>query len=97
MLLLELQLGGVFHGDDAFRAGDGVGQHVEERRLSRAGAARDEDVEPGANGRLEELREGGGQCPELHEIRHPVRIGGEATNGEHGSVEGQGRNDGVHA
>ena len=37
----ELQLGGVFDGDDALVVGDAPRQHVEQRRLARAGAAGD--------------------------------------------------------
>src|SRR3712207_7192647 len=43
--LLQLQLGRVLDGDDALVVGDVGGERVQERRLARAGAARDEDVE----------------------------------------------------
>jgi hypothetical protein len=42
--LLELQLGCVFDGDDAFFGRDRSGQDIEERRLAAAGAAGDDDV-----------------------------------------------------
>ena len=50
VLLLQLQLGGVFDRDDALRRRDEPRQHVEHRRLTGAGAAGDEDVEPPSHG-----------------------------------------------
>src|SRR5690606_25145794 len=42
--LLQLKLGRVLAGDDAFLAVDIVGQAVEQRRLAGTGAARDDDI-----------------------------------------------------
>ena len=39
VLLVQLKLGGVLDGDDALALGDEPGQHVQERRLTGAGAA----------------------------------------------------------
>ena len=43
-----------FAGDDAFAAGDGGGEAIEHRGLAGLGAAGDDDVEPGGDGRFEE-------------------------------------------
>jgi len=51
VLLLELQLGRVLDGHDALGVGDRVGEHVQHRGLAGAGAAGDEDVQPGLHGR----------------------------------------------
>ncbi len=55
MRLLQLQLGRVLAGDDALVAVDIVGQAVEQRRLARAGAARDDDVAADAADDLQHL------------------------------------------
>src|SRR5204862_705057 len=46
MFLVQLQLCGVFDRHDALAFADETGQHVEQRRLTGAGAAADERVEP---------------------------------------------------
>ena len=45
VLLPQLQFRGVFDRDDALVLGDEAGQHVEQRRLTGAGAAADQAVE----------------------------------------------------
>ena len=47
MVLLELELGRVLDRDDAVVGLDEAGERVQQGRLARAGAARDDDVEPG--------------------------------------------------
>ena len=46
VLLLELELLGVFDGDDALVVGDEGGEHVEQRRLPGAGTAAHDHVQP---------------------------------------------------
>ena len=55
VLLAQLELGGVLDGDDALVVRDEGRQHVEQRRLARAGAAGDEDVEPRLDARAQEV------------------------------------------
>ena len=55
VLLVELELGGVLDGDDALVLGQVAGEDVEGRRLPRAGAAGDDDVEPPDDARPEEV------------------------------------------
>ena len=54
MRLLQLKLGGVLAGDDALIVVDGASQAVEQRCLSRAGAAGDQDVAAHAADDLED-------------------------------------------
>ena len=56
MRLLQLQFGRVLDRDDALAAVDHARQRVEQRRLARAGAAGDQDVEPAARGDLQHRR-----------------------------------------
>ncbi len=55
VVLLQLQLDGVLDGDDPLALGDEGGQHVEQRRLPGAGAAGDDDVEPGLDAGVQQL------------------------------------------
>src|SRR5260370_29595712 len=45
MALLELQFGRIFNRDDGFLVPNVTGKHVQERRLARAGSARNYNVE----------------------------------------------------
>ena len=54
--LLQLQLGGVLDGGDALVVRDERRQGVEQRRLAAAGAAGDQDVDPGLDAGRQELR-----------------------------------------
>ena len=60
VLLLELELHGVLDGYDPLVRRDEPGQDVEEGGLSRAGAAGDDDVHPGHDAGVQELRHLGG-------------------------------------
>ena len=55
VILVELQFGRVFDGDDAFAIGDEGGQHVEQRGFTGAGAARDQNVEPRFHAAVQQL------------------------------------------
>ena len=54
--LLQAKLGRVFDGDDALACRDVRRQRVQERRFSRAAAARDDDIETAAHTGAEELQ-----------------------------------------
>ena len=94
--LLELELGGVLDGDDPLAVGDEGGQHVEVGRLAGAGTAGHEDVElPRTQASTGDEVEGPGA--EVDEVLGGVRVLGELPDREHGAVQGQRRDDGVHA
>ncbi len=95
--LLQLQLRGVFAGDDALAAVDVVGQAVQQRRLARAGAAGDDDVAADAADDLEDLRARWGNRAEAHELIERQLVLLELTNGERGAVDRQRRRDHVDA
>ena len=75
VLLAELQLGRVLDGDDALVVGDERREDVEHRRLARAGAARDEDVEARLDARLAGSRTSPG-------VAVPKRIRSSTVKGE---------------
>ncbi len=56
MRLLQAQLGGVFHGDDAFFFRDGAGEGVEQCGFAAAGAADDDEVDTRGDDMAEEMR-----------------------------------------
>src|SRR5215213_7318265 len=66
--LVEAQLGGVLDRDDAVVVRDSRRERVQERRLPRPGAARDEDVELGEDAAMEEVDRVGAQRPELDQV-----------------------------
>ncbi len=98
VLLLELQFGGVFDGDDALGVRDEAGENVEQRGLAGAGAAGDEHVQAGLHDRRQQLEHRLGEAL----VRRSCCAGrdwiaAEAADGKAGAVEGQRRNDGVDA
>ena len=97
MLLLELQLGRILDGDDALVIRDGVGQHVEQRGLARAGTAGDQDVEADFDGSGQDLGESGRESAESDQIGHTIRVCGEPPDGDDGPVQRERRNDRVDA
>ena len=62
MRLLQLQFGGVLDRHGALGRVDHPRQGVEQRRLARAGAAGDQDVEPAARGDLQQRRHLPARC-----------------------------------
>ena len=54
--LPQHQFGRVLDRDDALLVRDEAREDVQQRRLAGAGSARDQDVEPRADGRLEEIQ-----------------------------------------
>ena len=68
VVLLQLQFGGVFDGDDAFVCGNEGGQNVEQGGLAGARAAGDDDVQPGLDAGVKHAR----PSPERSEPK-PIR------------------------
>ncbi len=97
VLLAELQLGGVLDRDDPLVVGDEGGEDVEGGGLARAGAAGDEDVEAGLDARLQEVEHLRRRGPEADEVVHREGGGGELPDRDHGTDEGERRDDRVDA
>ena len=95
--LAELELGRVLDRDDPVVGGDEGRQHVESGRLARAGAAGDEDVEPGPDARPQELEHLGRCRPEADQVVDRERFGGELPDGDDRPDERQRRDDGIDA
>ena len=96
--LLELELGRVLDRDDALVVRDERREAVEQRRLAGAGAAGDEDVQPGPD-------HARAAATTISGVSEPTRtrsstVSGrpaEAADREHRAVERQRRDDRVHA
>ena len=97
VLLVQPQLGRVFDRDDAFLEGNEAAQHVEHRRLAGARAAADEDVAPGDYAARRNVAAARLMLPISMQIVHRQPLGGELADGEARPLDGQRRNDGVHA
>ena len=97
MALLQLQLGGVLDGDDAFALGDVARQDVQQRGLARTGAARDQDVDLGFDKAFQQLSHVGGQSLLFNQVGHAQRHYGKAPDGQHRPVNRYGRHHRVHA
>ena len=79
------------------RVADEAGQDVEQRRLAGAGAARHDDVQPRGNGAPEKVQHRLRQRVALDEVLSTETVGAEAANAHRRTVEGQRRDDRVHA
>ncbi len=97
VLLAELKLGGVLDRHDPLVIRDERRQDVEHGRLPGAGAAGDEDVEAGLHAGLQELEHVRGGSAEADQVLDRERGRGELPDGEHGTDQREGRDDGVHA
>ena len=78
--LVELELGRVLDRDDPVAVGHRLGKGVQERRLARAGSARDQDVQLRLDAALEERGRLLRERPDLDQLRH-VRTGSARTSG----------------
>ena len=97
VLLAELELGRVLDRHDPLVVRDERRQDVEGRRLAGAGAAGDEDVEAGLDGRPEELEHVRGRGAEPDQVVHRERRGRELPDRDDGADERQRRDDRVDA
>ncbi len=95
--LLELQLGRVLAGDDAFVGVDESGEAIEEGRLARAGAAGDEHVAAHVADDLENLGAGRRDRAEAHELVEGQLVLPEFADREGDPVDRQRRRDDVDA
>ncbi|MNS95310.1 hypothetical protein D3C72_1295640 [compost metagenome] len=97
MRVVERELGGVFHGDDAFVGRHVAGQRIEQRGLARAGAAGDQDVAAAQHHRLQQRLH---RC--IEGALGQQLVGGEGVlaelaDGHHRPVHRQWRDDRVEA
>ena len=95
--LVELELGGVLDRDDAVVVRDRLGEDVQERRLSGAGTARDEDVQARLDAALEELDRLGRQRPEPDHVLEAEPVAGELPDRDERPGERERRDDRVDA
>ena len=96
VLLLQLQFRGVLDGEDAFVVRDEAGEDVEQGGLARAGAAGDQDISLALTMAWKNLADVRGQGALGDQLLQGEAADGKAADGEHGAVQGQGRDDGVH-
>ena len=89
VLLVQLQLGCIFDGDDAVLDRYEAGQHVQKRGLPGAGATRDDDVGLGQHGRLQEAEAGLVAAAEPDQVFDLEGIPGELADGEERTVQSQ--------
>src|SRR5690242_510350 len=95
--LLQLQLGGVFAGDEALVLGDERREDVQQRRLAGAGATRDQDVQARADAGAQEGHDLRARRAEaVDDVGRPPLLLGELADGQSGSLQGDGWNDHVH-
>ena len=97
MLLFELQFSGVFDGYDALRVRDVTGKDIENRRLASARSSGDDDVQATLDYGREQFQHGLGEGLVFEHVARGDRIAAKAADREAGSVERQGRDDGVDA
>ena len=93
--LPQLELGRILDRDDALGLRDVRRQHVQQRRLSRAGTARDEHVEPAAHDRLEKREHRLGEALEADQVFAAQRVALELSDGEMRTVHGERLDDRV--
>ena len=89
MLLVELQLGRVLDGDDAVLHRDEAREHVEERGLAGARAARDDDVGLCQHRGLEETESSLVGRPESDQVVDLVGVAGELADRQQRAVQRQ--------
>ena len=94
--LPQLQFGTVFDDHDPLFFRNRRRQGVEQRRLPRAGSARDHHVLVQSHAKFQELPRLGGQALQLHQVRQVHHLARKFANGEVGPLAGTRRNDRMH-
>ena len=97
VFLVQLQLGGVFDGDDAFVGRNERRQHIQGRGLAGAGAARDQDVEPALDAAAQELGELRRHRAEADQVVDLIGISRELADRQQRAVDRDRRHDRVDA
>ena len=95
--LAQLQFRRVFDGHDPVGGRDERGQDVEQRRLAGAGAAGDQNVEPGPDGRPQELEHRLGEALGAQEVFAGQRVALELSDRQVRAVDRERLDDRVDA
>src|ERR1035438_981808 len=95
--LLQLQLGGVFDGDDALLLRDETRERVQHGGLARAGTARNHDIQPRLHAAAHEIEHAGGERLVLEQVFGRENLLPIAPDGDHRPNERERRNDGADA
>ncbi len=95
--LLQLQFGRVFDGDDAFFSVNERRERVEQRRLTGAGPAGDDDVQLRLDARFEQLHHAWRERFALDQVGGHQLVGGKSADREQRPVDRKRRNDRVDA
>ena len=95
--LAHHQLGGVLDRDDALEVRDEAGEHVQQRRLAGAGAARHDDVETAGDRRAQEIEHRLGHRLALDHVFGADPAGAKTPDRERRAVDRERRNDRVDA
>ena len=86
--LAQAKLSRVLARDDAFGGGDESGQHVQERRLARAGAAGHDDVEPRLHGRAQVFHHRRRRTTQRDDLVRAEHVASELADREAWTVDG---------
>src|SRR5580704_9311173 len=97
VILMQLQLGGIFHCYDAFAVGNVRREDVQKCGLTGAGAAGDQNIETRLHAAAQEFQHPGRERAVSQQIVGGQWIAAETPDREARSIDGQRRNDGVHA
>ncbi len=97
VLLIQDQFRRVFDGHDPLAIRDGLGKGAEQRGLSRAGAAGNQQVLSAANDGIQQIVDLLREHAQLLQVRTPQSLPAEPPNGERRSVDGHGGKRGVDA
>ena len=88
MILLKLQFGGIFNGDDALIFGDEAGEHIEQGGFAGAGTARDDDVQARDHAGAHEIGHVLGDRAEFDQLLYAELVLLEFADGDGGAIDG---------
>ena len=92
----QRELGGVLDGDQALARRNEIGQHIEQRRLARAGAARDDQIAPQHDALAQKAHHALIGRAEPNQVVGPQPLAPESPDGDGRSLDRQRRDHRVH-
>ena len=95
MLMAQAELGGIFNRDDPLARRNEIGQHIEQRGLARASAARDHDVAPPLDADPQEIKHLDRGRARIDQVLRTLQAAGKSPDGQRRPAQRQGRNDRV--
>ncbi len=95
VLLMQPQFLGILDRNNPLLVGNEAAQHVQQRSLTSAGTAADQNVAVVDHGRPQESRRRLGDTAQLEQVVHRHPLDGELADGKARPPGGQGRNDRV--